>query len=133
MRTPIETAAIVALLPHLGADAEVDAGRHTWRQAHGQRVVPVESQGEGAQPGLEKEDVGIGGQVIGERHPLAVDEAQVLDVGRAEAIGVQAGLDGRQPLGKFDVEAIAIGFFEHQQPRAPVAEGHAGDVDAVLE
>ncbi len=127
----LQTAAVVALLPHLGADAKAYPSRHTRRQTEGQCVAFVKGQGKHAQTSLEKESVGIGCQVVGERHPFFINEAQVLDVGRTKEVGFQAGLDGRQSFGQLDVETISVGVFEHEQTRTPLAEGHPGDVDLV--
>ncbi len=129
----LQTAAVVALLPHLGADAEAYPSRHARRQTDGQCVTLVKGQGKHAQTGLEKEGVGIGSQVAGERHPFFINEAKILDVGRTKTIGFQARLDGRQSFGQLDIETICVGVFEHEQTRTPIAEGHTGDVNVVSE
>ena len=45
------------------------------------------------------ERVRIGGEVMGQGHALAIDETQILNVGRAETVGIQAWLDCSQALG----------------------------------
>ena len=77
--------------------------------------------------------MGIGSEVSTEGHPLTVNKAQLLDIGRTEAVSIQTGLDGCEALGELDVQAISVWSPEHQQPRAPVAKGYAGYVNAILE
>ncbi len=93
----------------------------------------MKGQSERAQTGLEKEGVGIGRQMVGEWHPFLINEAEIMNVRRTEEISFQAGLDGRQSFGQLDVEMISVGIFEHEQTRAPFAEGHLGDVNVISE
>jgi hypothetical protein len=62
---------------------------------------------------------------------ISVEEGKVPNVGRSFQIGLNVGLDDRQPFRQLNVEALLAGILVDQQPGATVAEGDLGKINSV--
>jgi hypothetical protein len=66
------------------------------------------------------------------RFASVVDEAQVINEGRALEIAFQPGFDSKQPFCKFHGQARTIRMLVHQQARPTVTEWDACDIYFIL-